>query len=149
MGLAMADETPAKRYPRLLDEKTGAAIVTLAASGTPIMSIADLLGISRISIHRWVSLGEQEPDGPYGEFSRALRRARTEYQERLRGVIDDAAASDPKWASWLLEKHFPSQYGRGAQVEVHNHAATERVEVIDVSSKSLAELEAELEESEG
>lgn len=150
MELAMANsETPARYGPSALDDKTAKAVVDLAGSGTPLSTIADLLGLSRASLHRWIAIGRDEPDSPYGQLSRDILKARAEHQLTLRNVIDKAATEDPKWAAFLLEKHFPSQYGRGAQVEVHNHAAPERVEVIDVSSKSLAELEAELEESEG
>lgn len=150
MEVAMSqNETPARVGPYTLDEKTAKAVVSLAGSGTPLSTIADLLGLSRASLHRWIAIGRDEPDSPYGQLSRDILKARAEHQLALRRVIDDAALDDPKWAAFLLEKHFPSQYGRGAQVEVHNHAPAERVEVIDVSGKTLDELEAELEESDG
>jgi hypothetical protein len=149
MGANMASDTPKpqRRGFRILDAKTADAIVNLASSGTPMTTIADLLGVSRTSLYRWISVGQAEPDGPFGELSRAILKARAQHQMNLRGVIDEAASEDPRWAAWLLERHFPTHYGKGAQVEVHNHApAADHKPVIDVSDKSLAELEAELDE---
>lgn len=149
MDSAVASDTPKRRGIRAIDDETQGAIIKLARSGTPLSTIADLLSISRASMYRWMNHGQDDPDGPYGEFSRAMLKARAEHQLGLRGVIDDAAAEDPKWAAWLLERHFPRHYGKGAQLEVNVAAPAEQVQVIDVSNRSLAELEAELEENDG
>lgn len=139
------NDAPARLGYRYLDESQQRAIISLAAAGTPIVTIADLLGISRRSLQRWIYIGENEPDGPYGPLAMGIRKGRAEYQQKLHGVVNEAALEDPKWAAFLLEKHFPREFGRGAQVEVHNHVA-EPVNVIDVSDKPTAALEAELEE---
>ena len=150
MELAMAESkksTLAKPYK--LTPEVADAVVEMARNGYSLTMVADLLEIHRTTIYQWIRKGEAEPDSEYGDVARRIRKARAERARALVRVVEDAAADDPRWATWLLEKHHPTEYGRGAHLEVNVTAPVDSVQVIDVSGKSLSELEAELEENDG
>lgn len=90
-----------------------------------LSTAADLLGISRMTLHRWQKRGEVEiqrrsrpsyPGRPgealYAEFCYALKRARAQAELFLLSEIKRAADTDWRAAAWLLERCFPERWGR-------------------------------------
>ena len=57
--------------------------------------------------------GERQPDGPYGEFCRALKRADLEAELAcLRQIKEAAQNGDWRAAAWMLERRYPEKWGR-------------------------------------
>lgn len=70
---------------------------------------ADLVGIDRRTVQRWVKRGRKEPGGIYGSFCRALKIALAEKSAANIEAIENAG----HWTSraWLQERRFPEQWG--------------------------------------
>lgn len=133
----------------LLTPEVEDAVAAMAAEGRPLTIIADALGIHRDTIHSWIRRGEaRDATGgpPYAAFAKRYRLARASYEARMRSVVQAAAEEDPKWASYLLERRFPEEYGnRQMPVSVNVAAARADVQVIDTTGMTLDQLEAGLE----
>ena len=124
------------------------AFVAMSENAYPMGMIAGLLGVNVGTLYDWIAKSEADPTGPYGDLAARVKHARASRAREILGTIEEAAIEDPRMAVTLLEKLYPKWFGRGAQLEVNVTAPAEQVQVIDVSDKSLAELEAELENGE-
>lgn len=77
--------------------------------------------------------------GPYREFRAAVQKAEAEAEERLLGIIEDAAPNTWQAAAWMLERKYPERWGVKARIEVES--------LLRAEARSLAaELGVELDE---
>jgi hypothetical protein len=100
--------------------ETVATLETSLRLGTSILAACGLAGISRETFYAWMDRGERDPDGPYGDFFRRIRRAQAEPQQALVARVR-AAAQDPKHygaATWMLERRWPEEWGENKKVTV-------------------------------
>ncbi len=107
-----------------------------------IETVADLLGISRITWRTWVKWGRQEvmrleKDSSaipvphlslYVDFYYAFKRGMAAYQARNLHNISERAPDQWQASAWLLERRFPEKYG------------DQRHEIAEIK-KQVAELE--------
>lgn len=89
------------------------------------LGAADLLcgmaaGVEYGTIRQWVIRGEEEGEGPFYDFAKALEKAKGDRTNRLLGYIE-TAAKDGTWqaAAWKLERLHSEQYGRTIQRVEH------------------------------
>ena len=61
--------------PTKLNAKRAQQICDYVAQGHTREVAAQACGIVSTTLYRWMKRGERQPDGPYGEFCRALKRA--------------------------------------------------------------------------
>lgn len=119
----------------------------LARMGVPQTTIAQRIGVDRATVWRWVCKGASDPSGTiYSDFSRDFTRAQSDAQIRLLAKVQKAADADPKYATWLLERLYPNEFGSAARVAVHVEQPS--MPVID-ASVTVRQLEAELEALDG
>jgi hypothetical protein len=65
---------------------------------------AQACGIAATTVYRWMKRGETEPDGPFGEFCMALKRADAEAEIASLRIIS-AAAESGVWQVLLAEQN--------------------------------------------
>lgn len=92
-------------------------------------------GIDYSTFFRWMQKGE-ESDDQYGEFRKAVEKARAHAEVKYVAVID-RAAREGTWqaAAWWLERTQPQKYGRKERYEVSGPDGGNIV--VDVSMEEL------------
>lgn len=96
--------------PNKLTQAVGNMILDSLRKGVSVKHAAGLAGVSEGTVRGWRDLGEADPDGPYGDFSRAFKAAQglqVEYDmQNIRNGAD-------KWQAnaWTLERLHPEDYG--------------------------------------
>lgn len=135
--------TPGRGRPsKLTPELTSALCRLLADEGLPYSRACELAGVSERTFHRWKSKGQSAQSGDFWHFWQSIQKATAQFQQKQLAVIRRASTepsvnertrtrtdSDgkevqerwiekraPSWqpAAWLLERRFPSEYGRRA-----------------------------------
>ena len=99
--------------PTKLNAKRAQQICDYVAQGHTREVAAQACGIVSTTLYRWMKRGERQPDGPYGEFCRALKRADLEVELAcLRQIKEAAQNGDWRAAAWTLERRYPEKWGR-------------------------------------
>jgi transposase len=94
-------------------------------------TVADYIGVSRVSIHRWLKRGALElkrvrkdarfkvrqSEAIYVEFCNAVKKAKAEGEIFDAGVVKKAAAKQWQAAAWRLERRFPRRWGKKDQLD--------------------------------
>jgi len=104
-----------------------------------VESVADYIGITKVTIYDWLEKGEAELEaleatggkfkldkvGLYGRFAYSLKKARADNKRDLARNIREAPANNG-WQNraWLLERCFPSEFGRRDATKVELSAAS-------------------------
>ena len=111
----------------LLTDDLADAIITKVAKGMPYALACNMNGISQSTGANWLQRGEEEPDGTFGPFSMAIRKAQAEFVERAIDGIVDAGLSDAKqWTALMtiLERVYPDYFRRpsekGGDITINN-----------------------------
>lgn len=101
--------------------------------GLPIQQACRRVGIVKQTYYNWRRRGQQDPDSIYGQFFERLETAEAECQHR---ALEAIWAGEKDWTAkaWLLERRWPTIYGRG----LDRQAA---IEVDDAQSKRVDEEE--------
>jgi transposase-like protein len=87
--------------PTKLNAKRTQQICDYVAQGHTREVAAQACGIVSTTLYRWMKRGEQQPDGPYGEFCSALNRADLEAELAcLRQIKEAAQNGDWRAAAW-------------------------------------------------
>ena len=99
--------------PTKLNAQRAQQICDYVAQGHTREVAAQACGIVSTTLYRWMKRGERQPDGPYGEFCRALKRADLEAELAcLRQIKEAAQHGDWRAAAWMLERRYPEKWGR-------------------------------------
>ena len=99
--------------PTKLNAKRAQQICDYVAQGHTREVAAQACGIVSTTLYRWMKRGERQPDGPCGEFCRALKRADLEAELAcLRQIKEAAQHGDWRAAAWMLERRYPEKWGR-------------------------------------
>jgi hypothetical protein len=114
--------------PTKFTRKTIDLLLAGIRNGLPYELAAEAAGIGRSTFYNW-----QRGAFPRGadkvlkvEFLDALTRARGESAFRLAGLINRAATGDWRAAAWMLERRFPKDFAKDADLY-------ERLEAIEAS----------------
>jgi hypothetical protein len=100
--------------PTKMTSERGTQFCDLVACGWSRARAARACGITATTVYRWMKRGEAEPEGPFGEFCTALKRADAAAEAGwLQPVTAAAERGDWKAAAWLLERRHPQKWGRG------------------------------------
>ena len=83
--------------PTKLNAQRAQQICDYVAQGHTREVAAQACGIVSTTLYRWMKRGERQPDGPYGEFCRALKRADLEAELACLRQIKEAAQNGD-WA---------------------------------------------------
>lgn len=107
---------PGGRPSKLTPERQE-RIVELIRAGNYMEIAAQAAGIDVSTLYRWLQRGEKARSGPYRQFRDAVMRARVEAEARAVVVVQKAALTDWRAASWWLERAFPDRWGRRQKLE--------------------------------
>ena len=99
--------------PTALAPDLAAQIVAAVRDGNYLETAAALVGLSRSTLFDWLRRGAREANGPYFEFSVALRRAQAEADAADLARIQLAGRGDWRAAAWRLQHRNPARYGGG------------------------------------
>lgn len=72
----------------------------------------------------------------FADFYVRLRKAETNLQAYMLGIISKAAHGDWRAGAWLLEKLYPSQFGHRVELRAEHHVEA----TVDLSALSVEEL---------
>ena len=92
--------------------------------------------------HSWLAQGEKQEEGPFREFYEAVGEAQAAAEERLVGLISNAAVEDWRAAECLLSRKFPERWAGKARVELTGAGGkpVQFEQAPDISGLSLDEL---------
>lgn len=104
--------------PDRLDETRAEEILRYLRAGNYIETACALAGIHPSTYYRWIERGN-DPKAPakFREFREAATRARAEAEARNVAIVQRAAGTDWRAATWYLERSFPTRYGRRDRIE--------------------------------
>lgn len=104
--------TPA-RVSVLFDN--GASVVIEAMRrGCALGTGARLAGFSPALVHKWLHEGERNPDGPFGEFARTVRKLQGDQIEAAERLHAEHRANNPAACQWYMSRIAPDTYGDDA-----------------------------------
>lgn len=126
--------------PTKLTKELQARIERAVASGNYIETAAQLNGVHKSTLYRWLKRGNEErerlernPDAepdpqeaPYVEFCDVIQRALAHSEAADVAVIGQAARAG-QWqaAAWRLERKFPQRYGRRDHLDISERDGAE------------------------
>ena len=100
--------------PTKLNAQRAQQICDYVAQGHTREVAAQACGIVSTTLYRWMKRGERQPDGPYGEFCRALKRADLEAELACLRQIKEAAQNGD-WRSRVdARAALPREVGQAA-----------------------------------
>lgn len=139
--------------PLKLNKTVQQKITDAISIGTPLKAAARCGGICYETFNNWYKTGQEiwqrlldaddkeaerriydglEPeDKSFLKFFHQVEEAKANAGVSWANVINNAAAVDPKWASFMLEKWFPEDYDQAQRVEVSGKVQTEDVTFTD------------------
>jgi hypothetical protein len=97
--------------PLQIDQKAAAAVIEATGKGVPRGHAADLAGLERTTVWRWMTKGRKQADGPYRIFFNAMKKAEADFIQRNLEKIETAGADSWQAMAWLLERRHPEQFG--------------------------------------
>lgn len=95
-------------------------------------------GVSPKTFRDWMAQGKEDPDGPMGEFRRAVIESEKSAEIALVKLIKEAGEKDAKHAEWLLSHRHADRWAEKKSVKLSGEVKTGPLS--EVSSDKLAEL---------
>lgn len=106
-GHAYGIRAPSGRKTKL-DKPTYESICRLLAEGQTVDLAATLSGVDSATLYSWIRLGQDDPNGPFGQFVADLQYAKeASHRFLVNKIVYD---EDWKAAAWLLKNRFPKLY---------------------------------------
>jgi len=93
---------------------TTAAVCEALKLGLSIRAACDNAGISQASYHEWRSRADE--GAPFSDFAEETTRARKAGRMSLVKTVRQAAQSDWRAATWMLERMDPDNFSRRTEV---------------------------------
>lgn len=119
-------------------------LCALLAGGNPVTTASGAVGVSDRTFHEWMERGEREGAGQFRGLFLSVSRARARAKERLVRRVTNAAAQDWRAAAWMLERHYPKEYGptaqRQAEATEHSRECPPMRIILDTGGKTMEEL---------
>ena len=102
--------------PTKLTPEVHEAIVDGINAGLTFRLTCARAGVNPATFYRWLEKGETAKSGAYSEFCDAVERAKADSALRLISQITLQAPADWRAAAFILERRFPDDYGRRAEL---------------------------------
>jgi hypothetical protein len=99
------------RPPIVLDDLRTKRILDALRSGHSRRMAAAAGGVSHTSLQIWYSKG-RNGDPKYVSFFARMRDAEYQAANQMIEIVWKAARTDPKYATWWLERRLPEDYGK-------------------------------------
>lgn len=120
--------------PTALTPDVESTLVEALRSGEYLENAAALAGIAKSTVYEWLRAGVRDPEGPYGAFSDAIKRAQAEADRDDLGIIK-RAGEQGNWqaCAWRLERRHPQLYS----ARVQESARQAHLEILDAAKQAL------------
>ena len=102
--------------PTKLTPEVHEAIVDGINAGLTFRLSCARAGVTPATFYRWLEKGEAAQGGVFKEFCDTVSRARADSALRLVSQITLQAPTDWRAAAFILERRFPDDYGRRAEL---------------------------------
>jgi len=112
----MKDKTRRGRKT-LLNPTLQTRVCKLLRDGCNIKTACNICGVGETTYHEWKNRGRSGEE-PYASFFSETSRARDTFKANLLSIIVRAADREARHAEWLLERGWPSEFGRSEPREV-------------------------------
>jgi hypothetical protein len=122
-----------KPGPRLLTDQVRTQIVAIIRAGGTYQTAAEVAGISKSSLKRWLAIGERaaeqgaktEREEQAEALWREVSKERGKFKHGMSKHIADVASDDWKAAAWMLSKLEPESYGDRQAIEHSGRVETD------------------------
>ena len=122
----MAENLPARvgrpsKAEHVLTPEMLQQVAALLLEGHHKETVADFLGISRMTWWRWERLGEEQPDTIYAEFCYVTRAAIAGAEiDAIRAIRTGVKGWEAR--AWLAERRFPQRWGKRYEITLRQEA---------------------------
>ena len=124
--------------PKKFNEETCQCLVENYSKGLPLKYCADIAGIDRRTVYRWMEKGKNSKRGKYNDFYQDMQKAKSKFIAHHMQKVEDS--KDWKASQYLLQcvepEHFVVKEKREIQAE-----ANIKTELISKLERPLPELE--------
>jgi hypothetical protein len=97
-------------------------ILRALRQGAPIRAACNIAAVCKSTYYGWLKLAEDNPESVYAKFAWETSQALASAEMELVNVIRKAAKHDWRAALALLERRWPTDYGRRVVRVVENRA---------------------------
>lgn len=94
--------------PKKFNDETCQCLIENYSKGLTITDCADIAGIDRRTVHRWIEKGEKARSGKYKDFYLGMQRARAKFKEHHHQKIADS--KDWRASQYLLQVTDSDRY---------------------------------------
>jgi hypothetical protein len=117
--------------PTVLSDEVASQLVTMLRAGNYLHVAVRAAGLSKRTFNDWMQRGTSmlKKDRRYRELRDRVETARAEGQVRNVALVSQAAMTDWRAATWMLERQYPALWGA---VSVRLRQPEEEPEVADV-----------------
>lgn len=128
--------------PTKLTPERYEAIIKYIKAGCAPLHAAAAVGVSEITVRKWVQEGVNRPESIFGLFVEDLQRAKGLAINRNVLIVQRAAQDNWVAAKWLLSVQDPETYGNKSTVrqEITSNATTTEVKQIVISDDELKKI---------
>lgn len=118
------------------NEERAATALEAIASGANHKTAANLAGVSQKTFSEWLSRGENDPDGPFGQWALNVRQAQAKFEQAMLEKVIEHSEAKGNWIGFMtiLERRFSEHWRRpseAAQVQVNIGTFGESMKEID------------------
>lgn len=114
--------------PTMLTREIGDRIVARVESGMYLEQAAMLEGFAADTVRKWVRNGRKPDAAPlFVDFADRMVLALSKLEQTMVQKVIAASDSDPRFATWFLERRFPSRWGRKDEKKITAEPSAGRV----------------------
>lgn len=99
-------------------------ILESVRAGQSIARAAFRARVDDSTVCKWAERGEREADGPYFQFFNDLKAAEADCELALILTVKSAAKTQWQAGAWLLERKWPTEWGRLGRLDLAAPGAT-------------------------
>ena len=103
--------------PTKLTPEVHQSIVELISTGKPLLVACGLTRVSKSSVYSWLQKGEDDPDGPCGQFALDVAEAQAMFKAKILDTWYELGMETKQWTAMatLLERLFPEEFKRPSE----------------------------------
>lgn len=104
-------------HPRKLTPEVHETLVYHIASGKPVLVACGLVRVSKSAFYEWIQRGEDDPEGPCGQFALDVAEAQAAFKARILDQWYNLGVETKQWTAMatLLERLFPDEFKRPSE----------------------------------
>lgn len=122
---------PRTGRPTKLTKEVQDKVALAVGLGAPYELAALYAGLDRTTVWDWLKKGENQTEGPFREFSNAVKKAEGDGVVGCLASVRKAGQQQWQAAAWWLERKFPESFAlrRDTNVTVNNYSQPKPLEI--------------------